>query len=492
MEILMGRTLMALLLSLALGQLASGLQPIEVQGSRWVNSATGERFHVVGVDYQPGGQSAYDPGSKRDPLSDGEVCLRDAALLQRLGVNTVRIYNLDPTLNHDLCASIFNGVGIYMLIDVNSPLGGESLDRTNPGQSYHTDYLKRIFGIVEAFKGYPNTLGFFGGNEVINDDASAAIVPPYLRAVQRDLKRYIARHSTRPIPVGYSAAELVREMLASTWQYLQCALDGDATADDSRADFFGLNTYAWCESSDTYQTSGYEQLVALFANTSIPVFFSEYGCNRQRPRTFNEVQALYGPDMTPVMSGGLIYEFSQEESDYGLVTINDDGTAELLTDYDNLQQQYGRLDISALNANNGGDNGNTTTTVSPPSCDASLIEHSRFNSTFEIPSTPDDAQELIDNGIPNPNQGALIEVTKTQVSQRVQDSGGRDLSSLSISLLPNDQINTPAPVTTLSSATASSPTSTSTPTGAASAHHPGQWSLAMVPMLMTYLLASMT
>lgn len=310
--------------------------------------------------------------------------------------------------------------------------------------------------------------------------------------MQRDLKRYIARHSTRPIPVGYSAAELVREMLASTWQYLQCALDGDATADDSRADFFGLNTYAWCESSDTYQTSGYEQLVALFANTSIPVFFSEYGCNRQRPRTFNEVQALYGPDMTPVMSGGLIYEFSQEESDYGLVTINDDGTAELLTDYDNLQQQYGRLDISALNANNGGDNGNTTTTVSPPSCDASLIEHSRFNSTFEIPSTPDDAQELIDNGIPNPNQGALIEVTKTQVSQRVQDSGGRDLSSLSISLLPNDQINTPAPVTTLSSATASSPTSTSTPTGAASAHHPGQWSLAMVPMLMTYLLASMT
>lgn len=101
--------------------------------------------------------------------------------LPRRQVNTVRIYNLDPTLNHDLCASIFNGVGIYMLIDVNSPLGGESLDRTNPGQSYHTDYLKRIFGIVEAFKGYPNTLGFFGGNEVINDDASAAIVPPYLR-----------------------------------------------------------------------------------------------------------------------------------------------------------------------------------------------------------------------------------------------------------------------------------------------------------------------
>ncbi len=68
-----------------------------------------------------------------------------------------------------------------MFIDVNSPLGGESLDRGDPGRSYHADYLRRIFGVVEAFKGYPNTLGFFGGNEVINDGGSAAVVPPYLR-----------------------------------------------------------------------------------------------------------------------------------------------------------------------------------------------------------------------------------------------------------------------------------------------------------------------
>lgn len=77
--------------------------------------------------------------------------------------------------------SIFNRVGIYLLLDVNSPLGGESLDRGNPGESYNTDYLKRIFAVVEAFKGYPNTLGFFAGNEVVNDGGSSAVVPPYLR-----------------------------------------------------------------------------------------------------------------------------------------------------------------------------------------------------------------------------------------------------------------------------------------------------------------------
>lgn len=27
-----------------------------------------------------------------------------------IGVNAIRVYNLDPSLNHDLCASIFNDV----------------------------------------------------------------------------------------------------------------------------------------------------------------------------------------------------------------------------------------------------------------------------------------------------------------------------------------------------------------------------------------------
>jgi hypothetical protein len=37
------------------------------------------------VAYQPGGSSGYKPDSGIDPLSDAAVCLRDAALMQRLG-----------------------------------------------------------------------------------------------------------------------------------------------------------------------------------------------------------------------------------------------------------------------------------------------------------------------------------------------------------------------------------------------------------------------
>lgn len=54
---------------------------------------------------------------------------------------------------------------------------------------------------------------------------------------------------------------------------------------------------------------------------------SEYGCNKNT-RAFQEVASLYGSNMTPVYSGGLVYEYSEEGSNYGLVTINGNSVTE--------------------------------------------------------------------------------------------------------------------------------------------------------------------
>jgi hypothetical protein len=89
------------------------------------------------------------------------------------------VYNVNPTTNHDDCMSIFNEAGIYVIIDVNTPQ--EALDRSAPATSYTADYVKFIFSQVENFKGYPNLLAFFAGNEIINDLPSAAANPPYIR-----------------------------------------------------------------------------------------------------------------------------------------------------------------------------------------------------------------------------------------------------------------------------------------------------------------------
>ena len=251
----------------AIGLLASiawAVNPIVVKEQEFSDSKTGDRFMIIGVDYQPGGQAAYGTGSG-DPFSDPTTCLRDAALMQNLGVNTIRSYNVDPTLDHDECVSIFNSVGIYLIVDVNSPLAGQSIDRAAPASSYNKGYLEHIFSVVEAFKNYPNVLGFFAGNEIINTVGTGQSNPPFIRAVQRDLKNYISQHAPRQIPVGYSAAD-VRQVLQDTWAYLQCEING--TTDPSRSDFFGLNSYSWCGNASSYTISGYDQLVAMFGDVS--------------------------------------------------------------------------------------------------------------------------------------------------------------------------------------------------------------------------------
>ena len=136
-----------------------------------------------GVDYQPGGSSGFTGNG--DPLSDADTCLRDAALMQRMGINTIRVYNLDPLSNHDLCVSIFNSVGIYMMLDVNSPFDGGSINADKPKMSYDTEYVNRTFLVIDAFRQYPNLIGFFGANELVNDVSNANANSPYIRVSKR-------------------------------------------------------------------------------------------------------------------------------------------------------------------------------------------------------------------------------------------------------------------------------------------------------------------
>ncbi|KXT13852.1 hypothetical protein AC579_6896 [Pseudocercospora musae] len=414
----------------ALAATAAAVNPVEVQQQEFVDSDNGERLMIVGVDYQPGGQGAYGTDSG-DPLSNATACLRDAALMQSLGINTIRSYNVDPTLNHDECVSIFNAVGIYMIIDVNSPLSGQSLDRSNPSGSYTADYLRHIFTVVEAFKNYPNTLGFFAGNEIINDVPTAKDNPPYIRAIQRDLKNYIKNHASRNIPVGYSAAQ-VQEVLHDTWAYLQC---NNGNNDISRSDFFGLNSYSWCGDASSFTTSGYNVLVQWFGNSTIPVFFSEYGCNVPEPRLFEEVPVLYGPQMTS-LSGGLVYEWTQETSNYGLTQVNDNGTLTLLRDYNTLSSQYDKLNITLITTQN-----KTATNLQAPDCSSSLINSDDFSTDFDIPSTPQGASSLIANGVSNAPTGKIVSVTQTKVQVTVYQTNGAEVQNLAIK--PQSSANRP-------------------------------------------------
>lgn len=108
--------------------------------------------------------------------------------------------------------------------------------------------------------------------------------------------------------------------------------------EDERSDFFAFNDYSWCSPS-TYETAGWNTKVKKFSDYSVPIFLAEYGCNTNK-RDFGEVEALYSEKMTGVYSGGLVYEFSQEGNNYGLVKISDGDKPKKLDDFDALKKAF--------------------------------------------------------------------------------------------------------------------------------------------------------
>lgn len=360
--------------------------------------------------------------------------------------------------------SIFNSVGIYVVLDVNSPAENQHIDRNNPGSTYTKAYLEHVFTMIEAFKDYPNTLAFFSGNEIMNAMDTAEKNPPYIRALTREMKNYIATHANRTIPVGYSAAD-VREILADTHAYLQCDNSKDGSEDMSRSDFLGLNSYSWCGSDATFETAGYDKLVEMFSNSTIPVFFSEYGCNEVQPRTFDEVPTLYGEKMT-VMSGGLIFEWTQEDNNYGIVDAYANGTVHLRGDYDALADKYSGLNMTLIENHN-----TTATNLKAPKCSAGLISDAGLSTDFDIPAVPSGVADLIASGVSNAPKGSIVAVTKTKVELPVYATSGGKISGLEISPAEgsgrkNGGLTTAEPESsssTTSSSTASATSSSSSP-----------------------------
>ncbi|PVU84997.1 hypothetical protein BB559_007264 [Furculomyces boomerangus] len=301
----------------------AALNPLVIKGSKFFDSKTGNQFYFKGVDYQP--RTGVTTKTK-DPLADTVGCKRDAALFTDLGINSVRVYETDYTLNHDTCMKAFEDAGVYVLIDIPTPF--YSINRDTP--SWDTDLLQQFKLKVNAFSGYNNLAGFIIGNEVTNSKSNTP-ASAFVKASIRDIKTYI-KSQKLSIPVGYvdNDDEAIRLSLIS---YFNCGDDPNA-----RADFYGVNTYRWCGPNATFTSSGYDDMISPFANYSIPVIITEFGCNTVQPRTFKEIESILGPDMENISSGGLVYEFSQEDNNYGLVKVSyGSSDVQKLSDYTTLK-----------------------------------------------------------------------------------------------------------------------------------------------------------
>jgi hypothetical protein len=228
------------------------------------------------------------------------------------------------------------------------------------------------------------------------------------------MKRYIGAQANRPIPVGYSAAD-VEENIYEQAVYFSCGND-----DNARSDFFAFNDYAWCDPSD-FQKSGWNRKVELYSNYSLPIFLSEFGCITNR-RDWNEIEALMSENMTAVYSGGLAYEFTIEPNGYGIVELGDNG-AQPNEDFERLAAQF-----AAHPAPTGSAGARSADDTTHLDCPAESEDWPI--STNNLPEIPEEAEELIQNGAgeapgldgPGSQWGTSTSATDPDLSNGVTDS----------------------------------------------------------------------
>ncbi|KAL8923852.1 MAG: hypothetical protein Q9172_002940 [Xanthocarpia lactea] len=293
---------------------------------------------------------------------------------------------------------------------------------------------------MDEFQQYDNTALFFVGNEVLTT-AEVSNAAPYVKAAVRDMKAYRDSRNYRKIPIGYSAADVpgLRPMLQN---YLACG-DNDA----ERAEFYSLNVYEWCGDS-SYAESGYSQLQKNAAGYNIPIFVSETGCRISKPRLFTDQAAILGPEMADTWSGAIVYEWIQEENDYGLINYGPKVDPEVSTDaldgfprsgtpttvspdYGNLKSQWATLSPSGVKLSTY----SASAGITPPACPTSTAGGWIVNGNAPLPSVGQTLDSAATASDTTPTPTGSASQASASATGGGTTAGGKEVTGMCLGLL---------------------------------------------------------
>lgn len=203
-----------------------------------------------------------------DVLTDVVECQKKISELKSLGVNVVYTYRHDAQADHSGCLKALADSNIYLLADLTSPEY-----RIWPGNTEWTlDLYKQYTSVVDALANFTNVLGFSVGlSSDLDADGKAQ---PFYKAAIRDIKRYIQDRKYRDIPVGLKAE------IWMTFANNNTKLADYMSCESANPDFFGITFLQGREGGGAQCTSKEQinKMGELYKNASMPVFFSEYGC----------------------------------------------------------------------------------------------------------------------------------------------------------------------------------------------------------------------
>ena len=100
------------------------LPPIITKGNKFFDSVTGQEFRMKGMAFFPRPNSGkmanvgnYDWAADKHE----DVWKPHLKVLQDLGVNTIRLYSVDPGVSHDKFMCACSDAGMYVLVGITAP-----------------------------------------------------------------------------------------------------------------------------------------------------------------------------------------------------------------------------------------------------------------------------------------------------------------------------------------------------------------------------------
>lgn len=305
--------------------------PAVIKGSKIFVSTTGEHLPIKGINYYPRPNAGdLTQGNSQDFYTEEfrSNWERDIASFVALGVNAIRVYAIDPGLNHDAFMCALKAVGIYVIVGLAADCQDCAVQWEDPPACYPATLKTRGEFIISQFAKYENVLGFSAGNEIALSANSNLGNLPCQKKFLKDMRQYVrdctASSNMRHIPIGIIFADHER---AAKAQYYNCQSSTPGDDDDlEMAEFLGINAYLHCDGNAVTidQLVGYQTLLQDFASygMTIPVMWTEFGCLNESfetigattaQRNFLQVDALFSPSYQEVFNGGFVFEYSTEK-----------------------------------------------------------------------------------------------------------------------------------------------------------------------------------
>ena len=206
--------------------------PPVVKGKRFFDSVTGEYIPIKGI--------AYYPRPNAGELSESDsvdyyaeeyryIWEPDLENFKELGINTIRIYAVDPTVDHSSFMCALQQAGIYVVVGLLADCEdcGIGPNTTDIDVCYPASLKTRGQYIIQVFSKYPNTLAFCAGNEVALFATNNTVEnnAPCQKQFLRDMRAYIHDCNIRNIPVGVVTADPSSEVRELNAKYYNCRSD---------------------------------------------------------------------------------------------------------------------------------------------------------------------------------------------------------------------------------------------------------------------------